>query len=317
MRRVIYSLFSLLGLLSCTAFAFRTAPYDPVLRPRVAVWLDQDRILNTENANDKNRPIWVQSGDSLASSWSNQVTLRERLAQAQSKTIPMPGTMDDMQDNIPSYRFTWFAGSDFGFGFLGALEHSTEQQWVVISTALAGARMSVVNGEDPLSLPLSVKQPERVKLFTMSLGGNDICQGRDPMAAKENSAAKMDSLNQKFPNARKIVWKVPPLLNIRTAVFAALNALPPSPARDQMLTYCKASWDNWFCAPANTQSDWTASKSAEINTLLETKFGTLYDPYEALVGMSPLDLMSQDCFHPSRLSEQKISEDLARKYLKP
>jgi lysophospholipase L1-like esterase len=299
----------LLSSLPCQAF--RTAIFSPELRSRTAVWLDQDRIFDAERGNETARPIWVHSGDSLASAWADQHTLREKLARAETEELPSPGSIADIFSELPSPRFTWYAGSDFNYGLLGDLDRQGLGPWVVLSSALAGARLTPLRGEDALNV--KIKHPERVRLVTLSLGGNDLCQELDP-AQDSSTLDRIRAYKAGFSaQAHYVAWAVPDLAKLQQSIAARIAKLPPTPGRERLASYCHDMWFENMCPALKTTSAAVLNeRRARLNKVLEQEFGALFDPYANVAGHDPLDLMGGDCFHPSRLTEKALSEALAK-----
>lgn len=227
-----------------------TAVFPPSVRPRAAVWLDQSRIFTAENSSQRSRPVWIHGGDSLASAWSNGSSLRLKIARGDKGPLPEPRTLPDVIESFPNPATTWYAGSRFGFGLLGALERHFQTPWVIVSTAIAGSllvpdqsRVDSPSG-NPFQHMMDTQNPDRVRLITFSLGNNDICDGHNPLAEHTQRVREdLARLRRTFPQATILPFQVIPVHAISRSIFAELEALPPSPGKTRVIEYCRKMWE--------------------------------------------------------------------------
>jgi|GEM_PF-1411829 len=301
MQRII---FGILGLASLEASAFRTAIFDPVIQDRAVFWQNQRRL--------QNRPgiLWVQAGDSLASGWGTRSTLRERLADAELRPLPDAGSLDDLQNHIPSTRYTWYAGTEINLGFLGVLDRLYPPTASLLSTALAGATLTVKNREDPLGLLLQIDETQRVEIVTLSLGGNDICQGLDPFVDGTLRDRLRLARSHMPSRARWLVWDVADVVAIYQGVMSRIDQLPDSPGKTRLRNYCDASWSRVNCPMARANPNKTREMRDRIRAAYEESFGAVVEFPELLRDRDLLDVLAGDCFHPSRLSQPVITKTL-------
>jgi lysophospholipase L1-like esterase len=310
MKRLRRLVLAALGLASSSAFAVRTAVFPATIRERAAIWLDQDRILKAEDPQAKTRPIWVHGGDSIATAWANGPTLRTRLAKAERMPLPVPGSIDDIMTNLPDPARTWYAGTAIEGGLLGALDRLWGSSWVVISSALGGAQATPRGDEDPLSYMTTVREPERVRLVTFSLGSNDVCEGNNPVTQDPQFGAKLGTIRATYPHALIVPFRVIRVRQLWMALNARLDTLPPSTGLDRVRAYCRAQWTR-VCPQAMIDNEtFTALASEQIENVYVEKFQDLFDAEAALKDTDWLDLFSGDCFHPSAPSDQRIKDAL-------
>ena len=304
-------------LLSSEVFAFRNAIFAVSLKPRTTLWYDQDRIFTAETESEKERPIWVHGGDSVGVGWGTQITLGERLAMAEAGEIPEAGTLRDLVSHYPSARYTWYAGSEINFGLLGFLERELSIPWVVVSSALAGAKLSAISA-NALDLMMQTQHPERVKLLTFSMGGNDVCENLDPARDPAEFQKKLSRLTKTFPLSTQIVpFDVPDMLEIRNLIMSRLEKLPDTPGKEKILSYCRKMWDEINC-PALVQQppERISGIRNRIRSSYIHEWGALFDPFSTTTQeTNVLEYVSGDCFHPSRNS-QTVIRDLLQQYLK-
>lgn len=301
MQRIIGGI---VGLISCQALAFRTAAFDPSIQDRAVVWQNQQRV--------ENRPgmIWVHAGDSLASGWATRSSLRERLAEAETQEIAAAGSLDDLPNHIPSTKYTWYAGTEIGLGFLGVLDKLFPPEATLVSTALAGATLTPKGREDALGLLLQINETQRVNVVTLSLGSNDACQNLDPNAdGKLHDRLRL--VKAHMPSrTRWLVWDVVDVATVYAAVRDRLNALPDSPGKRRMVAYCSDSWTKLNCPIARDNPARASEIREQIRTAYREAFGEIVDFSAIFAGRDLLDVMAADCFHPSRSSQPIIVQAL-------
>ena len=293
--------------------AQRTALFPESIRSQATVWRDQDRIFNKENAVEAQRPIWIHAGDSIATAWGTRATLKERIQVAEFNELPVPGQIQDLLQHFPKASETWYAGSQIDFGLFGWLQRTTHRDWLIVSTALAGAKLGKPS-EDPLSFITQVKNPNRVKLLTFSLGSNDECDdldpAHDPVAFEKRLQVVKDFLP---PNTPIVAWDLPDIQTIKDSILKELDALPDSIGKRRMISYCKRSWDVAFCPAASAQTrEHVAAIRKSITDSYKKVFGNLYDPFTLATDGDLLDHVAGDCFHPSRLVQKTFTEGLER-----
>lgn len=322
---------ALLVTLSAPALAVRTAVFPPEIRDiehaprdnRAAVWLDQGRVFNNEVPAETDRPIWIHGGDSLSSGWANRGTLRSKIARADQSEIPGPRSFQDIMESVPDPLSTWYAGTKINYGVLGILERAFSKPWVIISTALAGARLYPRPAQDPLSKenPLrfmaEVDHPERVRLITYSLGNNDICDGFDPTDAANQASLRADlrKLRERYPHAKIVPFEVVPVEQFYSRIQAALAQLPDTIGRQRVQEYCTQMWTN-VCPQAMKAPQALAAVRTRLHQIFAEEGGHVYNPLMSVSGMNTLDLLSIDCFHPSGAAQRRIYEPLAQMILK-
>ncbi|MBS1986122.1 MAG: SGNH/GDSL hydrolase family protein [Bdellovibrionales bacterium] len=297
--------------LAPSAHAVRTAVFPPEIHSRTAIWIDQQRIFSAETPAERARPIWVHSGDSLSTAWSNTTNLRAQLARAEHEALPEALSIADYVEHLPDASMTWYAGSKINFGVLGALDAIGPLPWVVLSSALAGAKVTInppdgPMNEDSFAYMAQVDQPLRVKLVTFSLGTNDVCSSLDPSANEPALRARLQHLKSTLPNATIVPFNVVRITKVRKKIFDALDALPPSPGRDRLRTYCTNIWQK-VCPNAATQADFIEQAATRLEKIYrEYSNGILFDPLQVSEGLEALDFISADCFHPSPEAERQI-----------
>lgn len=320
-------IFVVAGLVSQSAFAVRTAIFPAEIRNRATIWRDQDRIFNAETGEDTTRPIWVHGGDSLSSAWANGPSLRAKVTRAETSTLPQPRTTQDFLESLPDARKTWYAGSRYHYGVLGFLDALANRPWVIVSSALAGARFSHRNPDDALADEDSVRYmteiaPERrarVKLVTFSLGNNDVCDGLNPAVDRADFTARLRTLKTAFPNTVIVPFMVMPVRRMYAGIMARLDALPPTLGRDRTKAYCQAMWQLACPAALQDNAELEAART-ETNDILRAEFGNVFDPMPIIQGADLLDIVSGDCFHPSGATEEHIIaplDELIRTRLNP
>jgi lysophospholipase L1-like esterase len=247
----------------------------------------------------------------MATAWSNQTTLRERLTRAESEALPAPGDFADLMTSLPSAQYTWYSGTRLGGGLLAYLDHASGP-WVVLSSALVGLRFTPANNEDPLSLRVGALAP-RVKLVTLSLGGNDLCQDEDPAGAPDFKKRLTEFKQQFAPSTAFVVWQPPQVAEVAATILKRIDALPPTPGRDKLRAYCQTVWTTFSCSALSASASQIDSRHARLVQMLNDVFGPLFDPYA--VGLQsltdPLDLIAADCFHPSRLAQKAFATGTA------
>jgi hypothetical protein len=307
--------------ISTPVHAVRTAVFTPEVRGRAAIWLDQDRILKAERGSDAQRSIWIHGGDSLSTAWSNGPSLRNKLLKAEQGPIAEPRSMQDFLSSLPDATRTWYAGSSYGYGILGRLESMFHQPWVILSTALAGAKITAFprgdmrESEDPLQFLLDIKaNPERVKLITFSLGNNDLCDGDDP-GALPGLPSKLDAIRTRYSKASVVPFAVIPVEHMYERIMNSLNALPPSPGKNRIIAYCQKTWES--VCPAAIQSLGilrVQNRRANLHEEYRRAFGddSVFDILAPVADLDPLDMLSGDCFHPSGDTAAKIIDPFAR-----
>jgi hypothetical protein len=218
--------------------------------------------------------------------------------------------------HTPNASETWYAGSNLQDGLLGWLERQTEKEWVIFSTAIAGSRF-IDDRFRPIDALLSVDPEEvhRVKLLTFSLGGNDLCRGTNPTSDTESFAKTLEQIQATYPEAVIVPWKVPDVVEVRDSIFARLNSLPASLARDRVIQYCRQAWNVTNCPAIVGDGAANAVKEQkEMNRLLEERFGTLFDPFAFALEANNqefFNLISGDCFHPSRNAQAIFVDQLS------
>lgn len=316
-------------LLGATAEAQLTAVFPPSVRPRAGVWLDQKRIFDFETSEQKLRPVWIHGGDSLSSGWSNRGSLRSKIAQGEFRAIPEPRSVEDTINSLPLPESTWYAGSKFNNAVLGRLEEKFGSEWVIVSSAVAGARLyplpvRQISIGDPIDMMLKAKTPERVKLVTFSLGNNDVCEG-NPMQDEANLRTRLRSIKTTYPNAVIVPFSVVPVRHVYKQIMDALKAEPQTTGRDRVIDYCEKMWSQ-VCPAAlelNANVDGSVdpgSAEARVNQIYREELGEPFDAIGSVPGMNILDLLSTDCFHPSAVTEGRIVQPLMdhlSKTLKP
>jgi lysophospholipase L1-like esterase len=307
MHRIISGL--AFSLLSLEAGAFRTALFDPSLQNRAVFWQNQKRLL------DQPGVLWLHAGDSLASGWATRSTLRERFEEAAKGELPTPGTLADLQSHIPSAKYTWYAGTEIGLGFLGFLDKLLPQGVSVVSTALAGATITVKGREDALGLLLQIDETQRVELVTLSLGSNDACQGLDP-TTDGTLRSKLRLVRSHMPaRTHWLVWDVIDVPAVYQAAMERIDTLPDSLAKERLRAYCDASWSLVNCPAAKDDPTKAREIRERIRSIYREVFGDLVEPTPVFANRDPLDVMSADCFHPSRLSQPIIAEMMRDAYV--
>jgi len=296
------------------AFALRTALFPAKVRNRTAVWKDQDRIFNNETEIDKLRPVWIHSGDSIATAWSNSESLRDLLQRAEHSEIPQAGSVPDLFAHAPHPDHTWYAGTYVrNGGLLQYLEAYSRSPWVLISTALAGATFSHHTPHTLKSVG-EIKNLHRTKLFTVSLGGNDICAAQNPMDDPESDPRKLlAELNFKLPApAKKIAFIVPPVDQVFRRLKAELESLPNSISKSRVEVYCEEMWKTVTCPAVKDDSGEIAKARKQImDAYIEAGFHLL-DLTQATAAWNIQDLLSCDCFHPSRNLQRLITDESAK-----
>ncbi len=336
-------LLSICSIFSSSAFAYRTAIFDESIKNRAVVWQDQKNIFTKETPKEKERPIWLHAGDSIATSYANQQTLKERLARAEEGPLSEPNTIEDYSAHFPSPRFTWYAGTEIGvafegselsvtsLGLLGWLDaklslatQGVHKEWVLLSTALAGSYLSPFERDNDLKAILQVKEPERVKLLSMSLGGNDLCASIDPLKDEQSVQEKggvpllrkkLQEIKAYFPNAKLVAWDIPNLKEVRDNLFVALSNLPASQGKERLQAYCMQQWTETSCPAFAKDKEgihMEQTRKSITNALTEEWGATLDVVGDASKKIEPLDMIAADCFHPSRLAQKYFAEAMAK-----
>jgi lysophospholipase L1-like esterase len=297
---------------SLPASAFRSAVFDPSLEHQSLLWTQQKEFFAKETPSSQKRPIWVHAGDSLASGWASQhdfQTLMER-AKNPDKELADPGSFEDLAELLPSTALTWYAGIDLKKGFLGRLERSgsTFEEWIVLSTALAGARITPELDEDGLGPLLEITQPSRVRLVTLSLGGNDVCQNLqvDPGAL----AQRLTAVKAHLPNAKWVVWDLPDPISVYARIQAEIAQIADPLVRRRIGAYCEKSWKELQCPALQSHPDRMPQNREQIRGTFEKHFGPLWRAESLLEGTSILDALGRDCFHPGPKTQKRIAEEL-------
>jgi lysophospholipase L1-like esterase len=301
-------------LLSGQVKAVRTAVFPEKIRVRAAVWVDQNRVFSTETSADQKRPIWIHAGDSIATSWGNADTLADALKKAESSELPQPGTVPDLFSHLPDPDQTWYAGEQLARGGLFQfLESRSNQEWVLISTALAGSMLSQ-NKMNPLKLPLEVKNLERVKLVTFSIGGNDICSDLNPFLKRETDPSRLlFELKNSLPKDTVFAaLKIPPVSQMYQTISAQLEALPESPSKRKLQNYCKQMWEEISCPALKNGDEKVSSLRNKIISSFENAGVKMIDLDRGMATTNVLDLLSSDCFHPSRKTQRAIFDATAK-----
>lgn len=323
MRRA-HILSALLFAAGTPAFAMRTAVFPPEIRNRTSVWLDQGRVFQAETTDaDRSRPIWIHGGDSISSGWANRGTLRGKVARADQTEIPGPRSFQDIMESLPDPLSTWYAGTKLNYGLLGMLDQAFKQPWVVISTALAGARIyprapqDPLSKEDPLRYMAEVDHPERVRLITYSLGNNDICDGFDPADTTNEARFRQSlrTLRQRYPHATIVPFEVIPVEQFYSRIQSALAQLPDTLGRRRVQDYCTKMWKS-VCPQAVDAPQELAAVRAKLHRIFAEEGGHVFNPLASISHMDTLDLLSIDCFHPSGVAERKVFEPLGDMILK-
>jgi len=309
-----FSLFVGLGVVT-DAEAFRNTQFPPELKNQTTITTRQSKFFAEEALGLRNRPVWVHGGDSLSVAWGSRSSLRNRFnTEAKRGELPDPVTVNDVLFHLPSVDDAWHTGRNSDYGFLSWLQNHLRFEWVVLSTALAGARF---NGDilDQMELMAETKSRDRVKLVTFSLGSNDICKGFNPVVSAESYQRKVSKLKQAFPENTPIVaWSIPQLKKSRQEILNSVLSLPDGLAKERLYNYCVKAWDHHCPALKTFDNDRLEAWRVEYLSLLEKSFGPLFDPF-ALAdqsGLEMLDLMSSDCFHPSKAAQAGISDALAK-----
>jgi hypothetical protein len=315
------------SLLATPSWAVRTAVFSDTQRYQAAIWQDQDRVFNAESTTElKARPIWIHTGDSIATGWANGATLFEQIRKAQNSELPQPGSVQDLFEHVPQYTKTWYAGTELqDKSLLNQLQKFSNKSWVIISTALAGSLFNDV-AMNTLSVAPTVKNLDRVQLVTISLGGNDICQMKEitnGSSAPDEAAAPdvlLSNIQTAIPkNAKVIAMLPPPVTELYSSIQLAINNLPPelSLAKARIKAYCTAVWEDNNCPGAKVENASKASKiRQQIIDLYRARNITTIDVYANLRNVNILELMAADCFHPGPYAEKAIADAYFSEWIK-
>lgn len=296
------------------SFALRTAIFPEEIRARAVIWQDQNTIFSSESDSNKTRPIWLHAGDSIGTAWGSNDTLHDLRKKAESCDLPQPGTIPDLFSHVLDPRFTWYAGSDLKNGALFSfLESQSKKQWVLISTALAGAMISQTT-DNPLQLPLEVQNLNRVELVTLSIGANDVCMRADPFINPQTHPATLiAALKARIsPNAKIFAFAIPPLKKVYEKIMTDIASLPLDISRVRLQIYCQQMWEELTC-PAVVDTDGSMETLRQkINQAYSDAGVTLIDIMTPTQNWSSFDLMSSDCFHPSKKAQKVLFEESAK-----
>jgi lysophospholipase L1-like esterase len=296
------------------AYALRTALFPSKIRDRSAIWKDQDRIFNAESETEKLRPLWIHSGDSIATAWSNSESLRDLLLRAEHSEIPQAGSVPDLFAHAPHPDHTWYAGTYVrNGGLFQYLEAYSRTPWVLISTALAGATFSQHTPHTLKSIG-EIKNLHRAKLLTVSLGGNDICSSQNPFNDPESDPRKLFAdLSSKLPAATtKIAFVVPPVDQVFQMLKKELESQPDSIAKSRVEVYCQEMWQTIMCPAIKEDSGEIAKTRLQMISAYRDAGFHLLDLAQAASTWNVQDLLSSDCFHPSRKLQRLITDETAK-----
>jgi hypothetical protein len=305
----------------------------------VGNWFGQNIVFRNERGDERERPIWVLAGDSLSSGWANSSSMMVRYQKAFRHRLPVPMSVADLFQHLPHASTTWYAGTDYDYGVFGfldpewALAHSFRRhpKWVLLATAFAGAKMlpefspsGADKGRDPMKLIQDLKHPERVKLFTMSLGANDTCDAIDSHRYQSQIEAKLVQIRNRYRASEPVyaVWKVPEVEKIWAKISRTLNALPERTegervAKARVKEYCQKAWQR-FCPAVFTNPAAVARSRSNFNRLYAKHFGNTFDSriddMQKFSSTQLLNMLSADCFHPS-LNGHRWVRDQMKVYL--
>ncbi len=316
LRGVILSFTAFIGAFFCqNTHAFRTAVFAPEIHQQSAFVLDQNRLFKNETSLEKLRPIWVHAGDSLSSGWGNKSSLRAQLEKAHTQALPEPKSLADISTHLPSIEHSWYAGRALDFGLLGFLQKQN-QQWLVVSTALAGATLQNTASEDVLDLLEQVQEKNRVQLVTLSLGGNDVCDG---LAPAQSRYEKLSRIKKQFSkNTKWFVWDLMNPVTAHESLTHEIQNLPDSIAKTRLQNYCAQAWQKAYCPSAVHAPQKALHIRQQIRTEYKKIFGDTLFQSEVILksGHSLLDLISTDCFHPSKLAQSLLLQELKKEFSK-
>jgi hypothetical protein len=305
-----------ISLLSTPSWAL-VAAFPIEIHDRTVLGIDEPTFLANETPDQQKRPVWLQGGDSISTGWSSGTTLRERLARAENGELPRPGSLRDNWRHFPSVDNVWYAGRELGYGVFGWLERQTQEPWVLISVARVGARFQGKRA-DPLEAMSSIQSLARVKVVTFSLGGNDLCRASHVVDDPAQFVKRLEDFKARLPQGAVVAaLEVPDVVKIRRTVMDRLEALPDSIGKTRLLDYCHVNWDVKNCEAATQVPQAKLEQMRQtIEDSLVQVFGGVVNTDRIANNMDPLDMMAEDCFHPSRLAQKPLAEAI-ESYIAP